>query len=95
MSERSQVTDKIIKWAEKTPGIYAVKVHCDQMQGAGIPDILACVNGKFVAVEAKRPSGGRLSKLQEHELKKIVKAGGVGAVCRSLEEFMEIVRGVE
>ena len=29
------------------------------------------------------------------ELKKIVKAGGVGAVCRSLEEFVEIVKGVE
>lgn len=91
MSERSQVTDKIIRYAEKTPGVYAVKVHCDGVQGAGIPDIFACVNGKFVAVEAKRPSGGRLSKLQEHELKKIAKAGGVAVVARSVDEFMKIV----
>lgn len=90
MSERSQVTDRVMKYIEQTPGMWGVKVHGNAVQGAGIPDILACVHGRFVAVECKRPAGGRLSKLQSHELWKIRKAGGIAIQCRSLDEFIEI-----
>lgn len=48
----------------------------------GIPDILMCLNGHFVALELKK--GGRAardkrpSKLQGHILSKIRNAGGTG-----------------
>ena len=47
----------------------------------GIPDIIACINGKFVALELKRnkqealKSAGRIV-LQRHNIRKIHKAGG-------------------
>lgn len=51
----------------------------------GIPDILGCVNGHFVALELKkdakevRKKRGRI-KLQRHVLRAIKKAGGYAAV---------------
>lgn len=60
---------------------------------AGTPDILACVNGVFVAIEVKKPKGGVVSALQKSKLKKIRKAGGVSMVAKSLEEVKEVLRG--
>lgn len=42
---------------------------------AGIPDILCCYKGKFIAIEVKAPNG-KASELQLFNLKKIEEAGG-------------------
>lgn len=44
---------------------------------AGVPDILACVNGKFLGIEVKAPNG-KPSELQLYNLRKIDEAGGYG-----------------
>ena len=44
---------------------------------AGVPDILACCNGKFLGIEVKAKNG-KPSPLQIHNLKKIDEAGGYG-----------------
>lgn len=41
----------------------------------GVPDILACINGRFVGIEIKA-SSGKASELQLHNLKKINESGG-------------------
>lgn len=46
-----------------------------QFTKAGIPDIIACVNGRFVGIEVKA-SGGKPSELQILNLRKIHNAGG-------------------
>lgn len=46
---------------------------------AGVPDILACVNGLFLAVELKSPNG-RPSVLQVVTLKKIREAYGIAVL---------------
>lgn len=43
---------------------------------AGIPDLLCCVNGYFVAVELKAPNG-KVSEIQKHTIRKINEAGGI------------------
>ena len=45
----------------------------------GIPDILACINGKFVGMELKG-DGGRPRLLQLKKLKQIREAGGIGVL---------------
>jgi len=60
-------------------GAWSLKVHGHLGQRAGVPDILACLRGRFVAIEVKRP-GGRLSPHQRRELLAIVAAGGVALV---------------
>ena len=42
---------------------------------SGVPDFLCCINGKFVAVEAKAGKG-TTTALQEKNLKNIIESGG-------------------
>ena len=42
----------------------------------GTPDILACINGYFIAIELKTELG-KLDKLQSYTLAKISKSGGL------------------
>ena len=50
------------------------------MGRSGIPDILMCLKGVFIAVEVKRDIKHKPTKLQEHELWKIQKSGGWACV---------------
>ena len=45
-------------------------------------------HGRFVAIECKRPSGGRLSPAQEARINDINRKGGVAFVAHSGEEAM-------
>lgn len=46
---------------------------------SGIPDIIACMHGKFLAIECKA-GNGRLTALQSRELERIEDAGGLAFV---------------
>ena len=47
----------------------------------GAPDFLVCLKGKFIGIETKAGKG-RLTALQELNLKQIIEAGGVSLVIR-------------
>lgn len=87
------VENKIKKWL-KDKGYWFFKVHGSIFQPAGIPDILACINGKFVAIEVKRSKGGVVSPLQKAQIQKIKENGGIAGVACSMEEFLEIIKEV-
>lgn len=59
---------------------------------SGIPDILACVNGYFVAIEVKAPNG-KPSELQLYNLREIEKAGGYAFLLYpdQWEDFKEFI----
>lgn len=67
-------------------GAWHIKTHGNMFSRAGTPDILACINGKFVAIEVKREKGGEVSTLQLAHIKLIQQAGGVAFVASGLEE---------
>lgn len=54
----------------------------------GIPDILACINGRFYGIEVKAPNG-KPTMVQLVTLKKIDKAGGYGLLLypEDFEDF--------
>ena len=52
---------------------------------AGTADIIACVNGYFIAIEVKKPSGGKVSALQEFHINKVKQSGGIASVANSVE----------
>jgi Holliday junction resolvase len=60
---------------------------------AGIPDIIACIDGKFVALEVKTPSG-KLTMLQESTLSKINAAKGTALKVTSLQEVKAVIRNL-
>lgn len=47
----------------------------------GVPDLLACINGRFVAIELKRSSGGVVSEIQKEQIRRIKNSGGVAFVA--------------
>lgn len=65
-------------------GAYVIKTIITNRRG--VPDIIACYNGMFIAVECKSP-GGRLSQLQEYNLKLIYNEGGIVFVAYDFNEF--------
>lgn len=66
--------NKIKKFIEDEGG-WQVKFFANRMTKKGIPDVLACINGYFVAIEVKAQNG-EPSELQIYHCEKIRKAGG-------------------
>ena len=59
---------------------------------AGIPDIIACIGGRFYGFEVKTDSC-KPTKLQEATIRKILAAGGTALVVRSVDEVRAVVNG--
>ena len=57
---------------------------------AGIPDIICCYRGKFVAFEVKKEKG-KTTALQDSVINKIQKCGGKAAVVRSVNEVKDML----
>lgn len=93
MKEKN-ITNKILKYLKNQPCCFAFKEFGGLYGTAGIPDVLCCYNGKFVAFEVKTPNG-KLSKLQEIILQKIQNANGIACKVTSLDEVKEILKNLE
>ena len=85
---KEKVFENKIKVFLKSIGAYFIKTHGDRFSRVGTPDILACVNGRFVAVEVKAENG-KPSELQLYHIKQIKKAGGLACVLypKDFEKF--------
>lgn len=57
---------------------------------AGVPDIIACIDGAFYAFEVKTEIG-KPTALQEATIRKIRAAGGTAVVVRSVDDVRSIV----
>lgn len=70
-----------------------VKFFANRMTKTGIPDILACVNGCFVAVEVKA-GHGRPSELQKYNVREINDSGGYAIILypQDWELFEKLVK---
>lgn len=80
-----------IKAYLKSIGAYFIKTHGDRFSRVGTPDIIACVNGHFVAVEVKAENG-KPSELQIYHIEQINKACGYGVILypKDFEDFKKI-----
>lgn len=54
---------------------------------SGIPDITACFNGRYIAIEVKAKDK-EATDLQKYNIDKIIKAGGIAFVAHSVEEVI-------
>ena len=87
--KESALSRKILEELKKIG--WAVKFHGSQFAERGVPDILACVEGRFFAVEVKS-TAGRTTKIQRYQIRKIINAGGTVIVARSLDEVLEEIK---
>ncbi len=72
-------------------GYFPIKIAGGPYQKPGISDLLVCGEGKFIAIEVKKP-GGRISPLQEQFLNDVRAAGGIAFVAYSIDD---VVRRLE
>lgn len=68
-----------IKAYIKNKGGWFVKFFANRNTKKGIPDILACINGYFIAIEVKDDHGSP-TELQMYNCNKIREAGGLAYV---------------
>jgi Holliday junction resolvase len=74
MTPESKVKAQVVKLL-KEHGIYYFFPATHGYGRSGVPDIVACFNSQFLAIECKAGKG-KTTALQEKELKKIRDAGG-------------------
>ena len=93
MAEK-EIVSAVLKYLKTVPGCFAWKEHGGIYGTAGIPDVVACINGRFVAFEVKTDSG-KLSKIQEVMIRKINDAKGKAYKVTSVEEVKKILENLE
>lgn len=76
---REKLFERKIRQFLNYKGCWNVKYFGNAYSQSGVPDILACVAGQFVAIEVKG-EGGKPSELQELNIKRIRKSGGIAMV---------------
>ena len=84
----------IKKYLATLPETFAWKEHGGQYGTAGIPDIIVCHRGRFIALEAK-VGKNQPTKLQAVTIEQIRKAGGTAAVVRSVADVKTIISELE
>lgn len=74
--------DKIHKYCEE------LDIWCMKTGGQGIPDVIMCINGRFVAFETK-VGKNKLSVLQIWQCGRIQKSGGLTYEIRDFKSAKE------
>lgn len=68
--------EKVVKFLKALPKSHFFSIQQTTIRGT--PDILACINGKFIALEIKSSVKSIISELQIYNIQLINMAGGVG-----------------
>ena len=89
MTPEGKVKKKITDWL-KTLGCYFFTPIGSMYGRSGVPDIIVCMEGRFIGIEVKAPGRkGTQTPLQKVAEEKIVRAGGQYFLVDSLEELKE------
>lgn len=93
----STIVGNAVKWTNMQPRCWAFKTHGGMYGKAGIPDVIACINGQFLAGEFKRPApaGTAVTPIQRKCLYDLNKAGAAVGVFRNQESWQMAVLGLQ
>lgn len=84
----SRIQNQILRYLTSLPQCIAFKVILANQRG--VPDILCCLNGRFIGFEVKR-FGAKPTPIQHAQHQRIAAAGGVVYVVRSIDEIQTIL----
>lgn len=76
----------------KSKNIWFVKFFANGFTKKGVPDLLCCVDGRFLAIEIKAKNG-HPSELQKYQIQKIKDSGGLAIILypHNFEEFKNFI----
>jgi len=88
-------TKQVKQFLDKLPLTWYYKVFGGGMQKAGIPDIIACINGHFVGLELKSDIGVG-SALQKRNVRLINESNGIAMIVypNQFEDLKETLRNL-
>ena len=91
--KEQQYQSKIVKYLESR-GAYVIKVVAASKKG--VPDVIACYKGQFIAIEVKTPlTRSDTTKLQEYNLDKIADAGGQSGVAVDIDDINPMLNRID
>jgi len=93
MTEKD-IVNAIMRYLKTVPRCFCWKEHGGMYGTAGLPDIICCIGGRFVAFEVKTTSG-KLTKLQEATIRRIRAAKGKAFKVTSVEDVRSILDTLE
>lgn len=88
--------EKKIKAFLQNEDAWYVKFFANRMTKKGIPDILSCIDGYFVAIEVKAQDGNP-TELQIYHCEQIRKAGGFAFILypSGFDKFKEFIANLK
>ena len=88
--KEKELVKRISDYLRTVDNLFFWKEHGGQYGTAGIPDIIVCYKGRFLAFECK-VGKNKTTVLQEVTIKQMIRAGGYAIVVRSVEEVKEVI----
>ncbi len=86
------ITAAVLRYLKDLPNCHAHKVHGGPYGESGEPDIDACIRGRAVKIEVKRPiSSSKLPAGQQRALERWRYAGALAFVARSVSDVREVL----
>ena len=86
--KEQEIQDKIMDYIKSIGGLPVKFNNIGIYAKAGVSDILACIKGRFVAIEVKRP-GQKPSSLQINFIDAINKIGGFAFWADNLQDVKD------
>lgn len=88
--KESDIVRAILRYLKTVQNCFCWKEHGGMYGTAGVPDIIACINGRFYGFEVKTEDG-KPTKLQLATIRKINDSGGVALVVRTVDEVKAVI----
>lgn len=90
MTPEGKVKAAVKRWL-KAKGVWYFMPVQTGMGVSGIPDLLCCWQGTFIAIETKAPGKrGNVTELQKYQMEGIRRAGGVAVVVDDASQLEAI-----
>lgn len=91
--KEQDLINQIKTYLNSIKDLFYWKEHGGQFGTAGIPDIIICYKGRFIAFECKQP-GRKPTILQAITLNKIMRAGGIGIVITDITQAKQVIESL-
>lgn len=85
--EYSSVVVPILKYINSIPNGKAINIHGSPFCERGTPDVIGCINGRFIAFECKRDDTEDITKIQKWRLCEWI---SVGAVVGGVSDLWQV-----
>lgn len=92
--KESDLIRKISEYLKTVPKLFFWKEHGGMYGTAGIPDLIVCYKGRFIAFECK-VGKNKATALQAITIGQIVAAGGYAVVVRTIDEVRKTISAFE